>query len=85
VKKPKTAGKPQEIVEKMLQGQMDKYLAEICLVGQPFIKDQDKTVSQLLKEKASDIFAMNRFAVGEGIEVIKKSFQEEVMQQVKGS
>lgn len=81
----KESGKPDNIIEKMIQGQINKYFAEICLVGQSFVKDQDKKISQLLKEANADVKTMVRFVVGEGIEVEKKSFQEEVMEQARGN
>lgn len=79
------SGKPQDLIEKMVMGQVNKYLAEICLVGQPFIKDQDKKISQVLKEHNANVRYMTRLEVGEGIEVEKKSFQEEVMEQARGN
>ncbi len=79
------SGKPDNIIEKMIDGQVKKYLAEICLVGQPFVKDPDKTVGKLLSEAKAEIKSMARFTVGEGIEVEKKSFQEEVMEQARGN
>ncbi|MFI4938684.1 MAG: translation elongation factor Ts [Candidatus Berkiellales bacterium] len=72
------SGKPKEIVEKMIAGQLQKQLAEICLMGQPFFKDPDQTIGSLLKSNQSEIKQMVRFEVGEGIEVVKKSFEEEV-------
>ncbi|HET9843441.1 MAG TPA: translation elongation factor Ts [Gammaproteobacteria bacterium] len=79
------SGKPANIVEKMIEGQVKKFVNEICLIGQPFIKDPDKQISQLLKEHNTTVESMIRFEVGEGIEVVKKSFQEEVMEQARRS
>ncbi|MAZ44731.1 MAG: elongation factor Ts [Legionellales bacterium] len=82
----KESGKPADIIEKMVQGKLNKALNEICLTGQPYIKDQDKLIGQLLKEKAASIKGYLRFELGEGIE--KKqgmSFAEEVAAQVSGS
>lgn len=78
------SGKPENIVEKMVQGQLQKHLAEICLTGQPFFKDPDQTIEKLVKSNKATLKQMIRFEVGEGIEVIKKSFEEEVA-EARGS
>jgi elongation factor Ts len=80
----KQSGKPENIVEKMVAGQLQKYLAEICLTGQPFFKDPDQTIEALLKAQQAKLKKMARFEVGEGIEVSKKSFEEEVA-EARGS
>lgn len=85
IERSKQSGKPADIAEKMVQGQLKKYLDEICLLGQPFFKDPEKVVSAVLKADNAIVKQIARFEVGEGIEVIKKSFEEEVMAQVKGS
>lgn len=77
----KQSGKPENILEKIVQGQLQKQANEICLLGQPFFKDPDKTIEALVKSLNASILSMTRFEVGEGIEVIKKSFEEEVMEQ----
>ncbi len=79
------SGKPPEIVEKMVNGRINKYLKEVTLLGQPFVKDSDKTIEQLLKEADSSVNAFARFEVGEGIEKKTENFADEVMAQVKGS
>ncbi len=79
------SGKPAEIIEKMVEGRLRKYLAEITLVGQPFVKDPDQTVAQLLKAADATVTFFERFEVGEGIEKKTENFAEEVMAQVKGS
>lgn len=82
-------GKPEHIVEKMVEGRLDKYFKEICLVDQPFVKDPDMTVEQLVKEKIAKIgenISIRRFArfgLGEGIEKKEENFREEVMAQTK--
>lgn len=81
----KQSGKPENILEKIVQGQLQKQANEICLLGQPFFKDPDKTIEALVKSLNASILGMIRFEVGEGIEVIKKSFEEEVMEQARGS
>ncbi|MEM9171744.1 MAG: translation elongation factor Ts [Pseudomonadota bacterium] len=82
VEQAKGSGKPQEIIEKMVDGRMRKYLAEITLIGQPFVKDPDQTVAKLLKSKDANVHGFVRFEVGEGIEKKEDNFAEEVMAQV---
>jgi elongation factor Ts len=79
------SGKPQEIIEKMVDGRIRKYLAEITLVGQPFVKDPDKTVGALLKEEGAEVTGFVRYEVGEGIEKKQENFADEVMAQVNAS
>jgi len=79
------SGKPEEIVEKMVAGRMAKFLKEITLVGQPFVKDDKITVGKLLKDAGATVSAMTRFEVGEGIEKKEENFVDEVMKQVKGA
>jgi len=78
------SGKPADIIEKMVGGRLKKRLAEITLVGQPFVKDGDVTVEQLLKNKGAEVLAFSRLEVGEGIEKAEEDFAAEVMAQVKG-
>jgi elongation factor Ts len=79
------SGKPADIVEKMLTGRIRKYLAEITLVGQPFVKDPDKTVGILLSDAGASVIRFVRYEVGEGIEKKQENFAEEVMAQVGAS
>jgi len=79
------SGKPEEIIEKMVQGRIRKYLAEVTLVGQPFVKDPDQTVAQLLKAAGASVKAFHRLEVGEGIEKKEENFADEVMAQVRGA
>lgn len=79
------SGKPPEIVEKMVEGRVRKFLAEVSLVDQPFVKDGNVKVSQLLKEKGNACRRFVRFEVGEGIEVEAQDFAAEVAAQVKGT
>jgi elongation factor Ts len=79
------SGKPADIIEKMIAGQIRKYLAEVTLVGQPFIKDDKNTVGKLVSSKGNQILRFVRFEVGEGIEKKEENFAEEVMAQVRGS
>ena len=82
-------GKPEKIVEKMVEGRISKFYTEICLLEQSFVKDPDKTVGELLNEKIAKIGEnMNirrfaRFEVGEGIEKKEENFAEEVASQIK--
>lgn len=76
-------GKPANIVEKMVVGRMHKFLAEICLVDQPFVKDPDMTVEKYVASKNATVKSFVRFEVGEGIEKREDNFVEEVMSQVK--
>lgn len=80
-----TSGKPQEIIEKMVIGRMKKYLDEVSLVGQPFVKDPDVTVGSLLNKHRARVLAFHRYEVGEGIEKAANDFKETVMSQVQGS
>ncbi|MGD8643487.1 MAG: translation elongation factor Ts, partial [Chromatiales bacterium] len=79
------SGKPPEIVEKMVQGRIKKYLAEITLVGQPFVKDPDVAVGKLVSGQGAEVLGFVRYEVGEGIEKKEENFAEEVMAQAKGS
>jgi len=78
------SGKPAEIAEKMVVGRMRKFAAEVCLVGQSFVKDPSTTVGDLLKSNSAEVSSLVRLAVGEGIEKVEDDFAAEVMAQVKG-
>lgn len=78
------SGKPAEIVEKMIGGRINKFLAEVTLLGQPFIKDDSVTVGKLLTSKGNGVVRFARFEVGEGIEKKEEDFAAEVMAQVRG-
>ncbi len=77
-------GKPEHIVDKMVEGRLNKFLKEICLVNQPFVKDQDKTVHQYAKEAQASIVSFVRLEVGEGIEKRQEDFASEVKSQMTG-
>ena len=79
------SGKPAEIIEKMVTGRVAKFLKEITLVGQPFVKDPDVSVGKLLKGANATVASFVRFEVGEGIEKKADNFVEEVMSQVQGA
>ena len=78
------SGKPPEIQEKMISGRLNKYLKEVTLVGQPFVKDPDTSVEKYLKSASAQVRGFTRFEVGEGIEKKSENFAEEVMAQVRG-
>ncbi|WP_370981524.1 translation elongation factor Ts [Agaribacterium sp. ZY112] len=82
---PDMEGKPAEIVEKMMGGRIKKFLKENSLVEQPFVKNPDQTVGQLVKAAGADIASVARFEVGEGIEVEEADFAAEVAAQVAAS
>lgn len=78
------SGKPPEIIEKMVEGRIKKFLKEITLTGQPFVKNPDQTVEQLLKAAGATVVGFDRLEVGEGIEKKVENFAEEVMAQARG-
>ena len=80
----KDSGKPDEIIEKMVVGRIKKFLKEITLVDQPFIKDPDVTVGALVKKSSADVLSFIRYEVGEGIEVEVTDFAAEVAAQARG-
>ena len=79
------SGKPEEIIQKMIAGRVNKFLAESSLVEQPFVKDPELTVGKLLKNAGADIVGFVRFEVGEGIQVETTDFAAEVAAQVQAS
>jgi elongation factor Ts len=80
----KQSGKPANIIDKMVEGRVNKFLSEITLLGQPFVKDPDSTVEKLLKSKNAKVLRFVRYEVGEGIERKASDFAAEVMATVKG-
>jgi elongation factor Ts len=76
------SGKPADIVAKMVDGRVAKYLAEVTLLGQPFVKDPDQTVAKLLASKSAQVNSFTLFVVGQGIEKKSGDFAAEVMAQV---
>jgi len=85
IEQAKGEGKPEAIVAKMVEGRLRKWLAEITLLGQPFVKDPDQTVEKLLKTSHAEIAGFVRFELGEGIEKKQEDFAAEVMKQVRGA
>ena len=78
-------GKPANIVEKMVEGRIRKFLADVCMLEQPFVKDGDLTVAKWAANNGSTIKLFVRLEVGEGIEKVVTNFAEEVMSQVNAS
>ena len=76
-------GKPAQIAEKMVQGRIGKFYGEICLLEQPFVKDPDMKVEQLVASKGAEVVRFARFEKGEGLEKREENFAEEVMKQIK--
>jgi elongation factor Ts len=80
---PKNAGKPEEILTKIIEGKIRKWLNEITLLGQPFVKDPDQTVEKYLKQAGGEVASFARYEVGSGIEKKQEDFAEEVRKQVE--
>ncbi|MGB5304961.1 MAG: translation elongation factor Ts [Gammaproteobacteria bacterium] len=78
------SGKPDNIIEKMIEGRIRKYLGEITLLGQSFVKDPDQTVGKLLSAAGASVVRFERMELGEGVEKKVENFADEVMAQVKG-
>jgi elongation factor Ts len=81
----RASGKPEEIVEKMISGRLGKFIAEISLLEQPFVKEPDITISALLTEAGADVVSFVRYELGEGIDKEEVDFADEVAAQAKGS
>jgi elongation factor Ts len=79
------SGKPADIIEKMVNGRITKFLDEVSLMGQPFVKDPSLKVGALLKDASAKVESFARFEVGEGIAKKEENFAAEVMAQVRGS
>ena len=79
------SGKPAEIIEKMINGRINKFINEITLLGQPFVKDPDTSIESLLKAQDAKVKLFFRYEVGEGIDKKEDNFVEDVMAQAKGS
>jgi elongation factor Ts len=82
---PKLAGKPKDVLVKASEGKLRKFLGEITLLGQPFVKDDKQTVAQVLKGANARVLRFVRFEVGAGIEKKQENFAAEVMAQVRGA
>ena len=79
------SGKPENVIEKMIAGRLQKFLKENSLIEQPFVKNPDQTIKALLKEKDASVVSFMRYELGEGIEKEESDFVGEVMAQVKES
>ena len=77
------SGKPADIIAKMVDGRIKKFLAEVTLLGQPFVKDPDTAVSKLLEKAGATVLSFQRMELGEGIEKKSENFVEEVMAQAQ--
>ena len=77
--------KPLNIIEKMVEGRINKYYKEVCLVEQPFVKDGDKTIKTLLKEAGADVVRFTRFVMGEGLEKKEENLADEVQAQINSA
>jgi elongation factor Ts len=82
---PKLQGKPKDVLAKASEGKLRKYLGEITLLGQPFVKDDKQTVAQVLKGASARVLRFVRYEVGAGIEKKQENFAAEVMAQVRGA
>ena len=76
-------GKPDNIAEKMVEGRIKKYYKEVCLTEQPFVKNDDMSVSEFVKSNGGKIISMVRYEVGEGMQKREENFAEEVAKQLK--
>ena len=77
------SGKPQEIMDKMVEGKLNRFLSEVSLLSQGFVKDADITVNEYISSEGASIASFSRLKVGEGIQVETKDFAEEVAEQLK--
>lgn len=77
--------KPLNIIEKMVEGRINKYYKEVCLLEQPFVKDGDKSIKALLKEAGADVVRFTRFVMGEGLEKKEENLADEVQAQINSA
>jgi len=83
IEQAQSSGKPMEIIEKMIEGRMRKFVGEITLLGQSFVKDPDQTVEKLLKANSASVTSFIRLEVGEGIEIEETNFADEVAEAAR--
>lgn len=83
IEKAKEAGKPEAMLEKIADGTVQKYLKEVTLLSQPFVKDDKQTIEQLLKSKNASVASFTMYVVGEGIEKVVTDFAAEVAAAAK--
>jgi len=79
----KQQGKPENMIENIVKGKLDKYYAEVCLVEQPFIKNEEIKIEKLLADNGATLVRFTRFELGEGFEKVVKNFADEVAEQLK--
>tara|TARA_E500000075_G_C6885403_1_gene266733 strand:- start:514 stop:852 length:339 start_codon:yes stop_codon:yes gene_type:complete len=79
----KESGKPDDIIQKMVDGKLKKYISEVTLVDQTFVKDNEITISKLLEKHDNSVLSFYRLEVGEGVEKKDENFADEVMAQIK--
>ena len=79
----KESGKPEDIVQKMVDGRIKKYISEVTLIDQAFVKDNEVTIGKLLEDNNNNILSFHRLEVGEGVEKKDENFADEVMAQIK--
>ncbi len=84
VEQARESGKPDDIIEKMIVGRMKKFVNEVTLYGQAFVKDPDTTIRKLVQASNAEVKSFVRFEVGEGIEKKEENFADEVMSQIQG-
>jgi elongation factor Ts len=85
VSQAKASGKPDNIIQKMVDGRINKFLDEVSLIGQPFVKDPDQTIGKLLEAAKAQVLSFTRFEVGEGIEKPVENFADEVKATAQGA
>ena len=79
----KESGKPEDIIQKMVDGKIKKYISEVTLIDQKFVKDNEVTVGKLLEKNNNEILSFYRLEVGEGVQKKDENFADEVMAQIK--
>ena len=79
----KESGKPDDIIQKMVDGKLKKYISEVTLIDQTFVKDNEITISRLLEKHDNSVLSFYRLEVGEGVEKKDENFADEVMAQIK--
>jgi elongation factor Ts len=84
IEKAKEAGKPEAMLDKIAEGTVQKFLKEVSLLSQPFVKDDKQTIEQLLKSKNASVASFAMYVVGEGIEKVVTDFAAEVAAAAKG-
>jgi elongation factor Ts len=76
-------GKPEHIIDQIVEGKINKYYTQVCLLEQPFVRDDDQTVAEILEENEMEVKQFTRFEIGEGIEKKEEDFAAEVAAMTK--